>query len=198
MQIKPAGSSKPLTFPDDWQQVDTMPEDPPDSIVIMKINEESQCMVLIYPIDQIMPLDNPQAVINGIRNSLADDQGLVEVEAISDKKVIYSIVKTKLDPSGVQYCLTLHVSLSGKFYNVTGFFSEQGFTGRREAAVYELVRRDGIVKSGMDGWAFDPYDKDHTKGFLMNLSENRRFDDMFSHHPLSELRNFIKRLVEQV
>ena len=175
-----------------------MPEDPPDSIVIMKVTEESQCMVLICPIDQTMPLDNPQAVINGIHNSLADDQGLVEAEALTDKKGIYSIVKTKQDPSGVQYCLTLHFNLSGKLYNATGFFSEQGFTGRREAVVYELTHRDGIVKPDMDGWAFDPYDKNHTKGFLMNLSESRQFDEMFPLHSLSELRNFIKELVEQV
>jgi len=37
MKIKPTGSDKYLDIPDDWQQVKTMPEDPPDSIVIMKV-----------------------------------------------------------------------------------------------------------------------------------------------------------------
>ena len=196
MQIKPNGSDKYLTFPDDWQQVETMPEDPPGSTVIMKANEESQCMVLIYLIEETMPFNNPQAVIDGIHNSIDDDQGLVEVEAPIPNKCIYSIVKTKMEPSGVQYCLTLHFNLSGKHYNVTGFFSEQGITGKRDTVVYELARRDGIIKSGFEGWAFDPYDNNFNRGFLMNLSENRQFDEMFPLHPLSETRKFIKNLLE--
>jgi hypothetical protein len=198
MQIKPVGLDKPLTFPDDWQQVETMPEDPPDSIVIMKVTEESQCMALIYPIDQTMPLDNPQAVIDGKHNSLDDDQGLVEVENVPSKNCIYSIVKTKMEPVGVQYCLTFHFALSDNSYNVTSFFSEQGTTGKRDTVVYELARRDGIVKSGLDGWAFDPYDNNFTRGFLMNLSENCQFDEMVPLHPLSETRRFIKELVKQL
>jgi len=198
MQIKLTGSDKFLNFPDDWQQVKTMPEDPPGSTVIMKVTGESQCMVLIYPIENTMPFDNPQEVINGIHNSLADDQGLVEVEIAIPNKCIYSIVKTKMEPDGVQYCLTLHFDLSGNFYNVTGFFSEEGITGKRDAIVYELARRDNIVKSGFEGWAFDPYDNKYNKGFLMNLSENRQFDDMFPFHPLSEARNFIKNLLGEM
>jgi hypothetical protein len=65
--------------------------------------------------------NNPQAVIDGIHNSLGDDQGLVEAEAAILNKCIYSIVKTKMEPSGVQYCLTLHFDISGKYYIVTGF-----------------------------------------------------------------------------
>jgi hypothetical protein len=81
-------------------------------------------------------------------------------------------------------------------YNVTGFFSEQGITGKRDTVVYELARRDGIVKSGFEGWAFDPYDNSFSRGFLMNLSENKQFDEMFPLHPLSETRKFIKNLLE--
>jgi hypothetical protein len=55
MQIKPNGSDKSLTFPNGWQQVETMPEDTPGSTVIMKETEESQCMGLIYPIEKTMP-----------------------------------------------------------------------------------------------------------------------------------------------
>jgi hypothetical protein len=61
-----------------------------------------------------------------------------------------------------------------------------------------LALRDGIVKPGLDGWAFDPYDNNFTRGFLMNLSENSQFDEMFLLHPLSEARKFIKELVKQL
>jgi len=81
--------------------------------------------------------------------------------------------------------------------NVTGFFTEQGITGKRDTAVYELARKEGKIKSGLDEWAFDPYDSNYTKGFLLNLSENRQFDEIFPLHPLTEARNFIKNLLDQ-
>ena len=200
MKIKLYSSKKELTFSDEWQQVNTMPEDPPNSVVIMKESELSQCMVLIYPInkDQIMPFENPQTVINGIHNSLENDQGLIEVESIENNKGIYSIIKTKMNPNGMQYCLTFHFKFSGMFYNLTGFFTEINITGKRDSTVYELARKDGIIKNNMDGWFSDPYDSKYKKGILMNLSENKKFDEMFPLHPLSETRKIIKDIINQL
>ena len=201
MKLKLYGVDKEFTFPDEWQQVQTMPEDPPNSVVIMKVNEYSQCMILIFPIskDKVMPFENPQSVINGIHNALENDQGIIEVESINKKnKYIYSIIKTKIESNGMQYCLTLHFDISGKYYNVTGFFSENGITGTRDTTVYGLARKDGIVKENMDGWFADPHDPNYNKGVLKNISENKNFDEMFPFHPLSETRKFIKVLMDQV
>ena len=178
-----------------------MPEDPPNSVVIMKVNEYSQCMVLIFPIskDKVMPFEDTRSVINGIRNALENDQGIIKVESINKKpKYIYSIIKIKIETNGMQYCLTLHFDISGKYYNVIGFFSENGITGTRDTAIYGLARKDGIVKENMEGWFVDPYDPNYNKGILMNISENKKFDEMFPFHPLSETRKFIKELMDQV
>lgn len=39
-------------------------------------------------------------------------------------------------------------------------------------------------------WIYDPYDKSFTKGLLMNLSEDRRFDAEFPEQSLTEVRIF--------
>ena len=192
---------KEIFFSDDWQQVKTMPEDPPGSVVIGKVTKFSHCIVLFYPISEsdVMPFENPQFVIDGIHNCLSDNQGLIEVNSDrQDKTKIYSIVKTKMEPSGVQYCLTFHFRILDEFYCVTGFFSENGITGEREATAFELACRDEIIKENMIGWGRDPYDRNFTKGFLMNLSEDEKFDKMFPFHALSETRRFINKLMEQI
>jgi hypothetical protein len=188
-------------FSDDWQKLDTMPEDPFGACVIGKQNENSQCMVLIYPIEEnsVMPFNKPQNVINGIHNSLADDQGLIEVQTMEKNvPIIYSIIKTKLNPSGIQYFLRLHFKINNNYYSVDGFFSEIGITGARETNVYDLSRREGIIKEGMQGWTFDPYDKNYKKGLLMNISEDRKYDKLFPTHPISEARDFVNVLNENI
>jgi len=146
-----------------------------------------------------MPFDNPQGVIDGIHEAMSDDQGLIEVNAINNtKKVIYSIVKTKKEPSGVDYCLTLHFKYDDKFYNVTGFFTDSGRTGAKETVVYEGLRREGIVKNDFEGWTYDPYKPENKKGFLMNLSEKESFDEHFPNHPIAETRKFVKELLWQL
>jgi hypothetical protein len=201
MKIKLHGSNKEFKFSDEWQQVKTMPEDPPRSIIIMRVTEYCQYMVLFYPIDnnKVMPFENPQSAIDGIHDALSDDQGIIEVESIYKKnRYIYSIIKTKIEPHGMQYCLTLHFDIDGKYYNATGFFDEKGITGTRDTTVYGLARRDGIVDENMNGWSVDPYDPTYKKGILMNVSENKYFDEMFPFHPLSEIRKFIKELMSQI
>ena len=200
MKIKINGIDKELTFADvEWQQVDSMPEDPPNSVPIMKQTPESVCFVLIYQIDGTMPFDKPQEVIDGIHGALQEDQGLIEVETINDKKrAIYSIVKTMMEENQLQYCLTLHFEYKGKFFNATGFFSPNGMTGTRETIIYEMARREGIVDEKGNGWCADPYDPKYKKGLLRNLSEDKNIDVKFPLNPLSECRKFANELIGQL
>lgn len=104
---------------------------------------------------------------------------------------IYSIVKTKAEPSGVQFGLTLDIGVGSAALHVQGFFDEKGTTGLRAAMVYELMRRENKVGPAMEGWSKDPYDEKHTRGFLANLSEREEFDAMFPEDPLSMARAFV-------
>lgn len=196
-----------LRVPASFQIVQSMPGDPEGSIPLAAADSGTQGFVLVYPIvaEMAMPFDKPEEVIGGIHGALADDQGLIEVEAGSTaagSRYIYSIVKTLLNSSGVQYGLTLHLQQSCKAPNATtcvqAFFDEAGITGARDATVFELERKLGHVRLGANGaigWAEDPYEPSFAKGALMNLSESRSYDSHFPQHPLTELRRFVDFIV---
>lgn len=188
-----------ISLPDYWQELQSLPDDPPGTRVVGQQTEVSEAMVLVSPIgDQgyFMPIDQ-QAVLQGMRPALAQSgSGLVEADTgttTSGEPFVYTIVKGRMDPSGVQYTLTLHAQLPERI-QIQGFFSERGVTGAREAAVLELKRRDGTVtlgEVGLEGWMRDPYDPS-VKGFLMNLAETHEYDPMFPGHPLTQARLLVE------
>ena len=47
-----------------------------------------------------------------------------------------------------------------------------------------------------DTWERDPYEARRKKGFLMNWTEDEKYDDLFPYHPLSELREFVHYVIE--
>ncbi len=103
-----------MKIPDWFEQVDSMPEDPPNSKAYCYGSSAAGCFALAYPFppDKAMPYGNPQAVVDGIHQALAEDQGLIEVETgvtAAGCRYLYSIVKTLKKPNGVQYCLRMNV-----------------------------------------------------------------------------------------
>lgn len=188
-----------IVLSDSWQILKAMPEDPPGTQVFGTAADNCECFILAYPnnLHQTMPFENTQEVIDGIHETLSEDQALIEVKSVisAKSKMIYSIIKTKKQPHGVQYTLTMDVAIQNNAIRVQGFFDEVGITGQRDAIVYELKRRDGTVTSGFDGWISDPYDADYRKGqFLMNISEKIEYDAMFPQHPLSTARALVTEL----
>ena len=187
-----------FTISDVWQRVESMPEDPPDSQVYVMETESCQGFFIVFPvgIEQTMPFDNPQAVIEGIHNTLADDQALIEVhsENTGQSRIIYSIIKTHQEPAEVQYTLTLNAATDKEAFHLQGFFDEVGMTGMRDSVVYEMKRKEGSVSDGLVGWMADPYDKDFHRQYMMNLSEREEYDSMFPEHPLSVARQFVREI----
>jgi len=192
-----------VIIPDDFQKMNSMPEDPENSVVYGKQTSSADCFVIIFPINpaNAMPFDNEREVISGIHNSLAEDQGLIEVKAgvtRQNNKFIYSIVKTKLNPSGMQYTLVMHLDYGVDVLNVQAYFSEIGMTGQRDNTILNKLISEGvIVMPDMSKWMQDPYDANYTKGIRMNLSENEQYDNAFPNHPLSEIRKLINSIVKQ-
>ena len=191
-----------INIPTGFQRMNTLPEDPANSVVYGKEAQFSRCFLMIYPISnqKAMPYDNEKAVIDGIHGALASDQGLVEVKSgftNSHRKYIYSIVKSKLEPSGIQYILTMHIDMHDLCMNVQAHFDEIGTTGFRASIIMSNMLSEGkVILPSMDGWFKDPYDDDYKNGLLMNMSEKMEYDVMFPQHPLSETRAFIKYIVE--
>lgn len=185
-----------VSVPDGYQQVRSTPDDPQDAVPLVKETDSSAALVFLYPMraEDAMPYDAPGTVIEGIHQAHGDDQGLIEVESgktRSGNRYIYSIVKTMMGPVGVQYGLTMDVEAVGGALHVQGFFDEKGMTGTRASVILAMLSSKGEVGPDMEGWARDPYDETHTRGFLANLSEAAEYDALFPDDPLSMARTFV-------
>ena len=191
-----------LNIPQEFKKMNSMPEDQKDSSAFEKQTASSNCFLMIYPIDnqKAMPYENEKAVVDGIHGALTDTQGLVEVKTgttKNQKRYVYSIVKSKLEPSGVQYILTMHIDMQDYTINVQAFFNEKGITGGRDTAIMnKMINEEKIALPNLNGWLKDPYDENYKRGLLMNLSEQPQYDTLFPEHPLSEARRFIEYVVE--
>lgn len=199
MKIK-IGKMK-ATIPDEYQRLKPLPDDLPEQISFGGQTENALALVRAYPVamERAMPFNSPQTVINWIHDALSEDQGLIEVSAgktKGGKPYIFSIVKTRQQPSGMQYVLTLHMRFPSDILEIQAFFEEYGMTGLRDTIVHEIERREGNVGDGFEGWMRDPYDPEYTKGIRMNLSEFPKYDKMFPNHPLSVLRRFVEDVRE--
>lgn len=186
-----------VSIPDYFQQVDSMPEDPEESIPLMAQSNNAVCLVVLQPLspEDAMPFDNPKGVIDGIHECLSEEQGLIEVEVggKAGSRYIYSIVKTIKNPNvpeGVQYALALDKEYGDEMIHALGFFDEQGTTGMRDSMVFAMFRPESDLEKRMSEWAFDPYDPEYKHGRLMNQSELIGFDEHFPAHPLSMARKF--------
>ena len=142
-----------------------------------------------------------EGMINGLHSALGEDQGIVELDkgkTYDRHEYAYTIVKNKLGPKGTQYLLTFHILKDNVVYNVQGFFNEKGAFGSREGVVMtKLAGENKINISTMDGWKVDPYNVNYKKGYLMNLSEKKDYDEMFPNHPLSEARKVLEYLIDE-
>jgi hypothetical protein len=152
--------------------------------------------------NRAMDFRDVQPTIDGIHKTLSDTQALIEVKigiTKHDYPYAYSIIKNKIEPSGVNYFMLLQVAYGHAVLNIKAFFEEIGTTGIRDTMIWELAYRQGIVTDNKNSkWWFDPYDKDYKHPFLMNLSEKEEYDELFPDHPLSQCRKFVKYITERL
>lgn len=185
-----------FTIPEYYQNVDPMPDDPEESVPCMTGTDNAVCFMIAYPAEMSKSLPRTKDdLIAGIRKYLGDNQGLIQVEAEEDH--VFSIVKSLMEPGGVQYIFTYQKFYPDFILEINAFFEEAGIKGQRDSMVYGLCSKQGIVGSGEDpfkGWACDPYDESIRQGKLMNLSEHEKYDAMFPGHPLSMCRELIRVL----
>ena len=187
-----------ISISDSWERIDAMPDTTPGTQVFCMTTENSECIIIASPTDiqNIMPINNPQEVINGIREVLGEKQALIEVKSVCTNKtgLAYYIIKTPIQPHGVEYMLIMDlITVSGAIH-IHGFFTEAGITGLRDSVVYGIERKRGNVGENFKGWLKDPYDDKINREYVMNLSEYEKYDDMFPQHPLSVARTFVKSL----
>ena len=189
-------NGKEITIPAYYQKVDSMPDDPENSVPYMVQTGNAMCFVLISPVDESKSLPRTKdTLIAGIRPCLSEKQGLIQVEVYEDH--VFSIVKTLKEPSVVQYILTYQKFYPEFILNIQAYFEEIGTTGMRDTIAYELCRRQNLVGTDNDpfeGWMRDPYDETIKEGALMNLSETEQFDKYFPGFPLTMCREFLRAI----
>lgn len=184
-----------IKMPDYYQKLRKMPEDPPSALIYGTASNNFQCIVKVFDIERemAMPL-NEKEIIDGIHSCLDASQGLIEVkQGVTPKgdNYIYSIIKNKFEPSGVQYFLRMHLFQNDNLVEIDSFADEIGVTGMRDSMIFAKL---GIENK--DNWFRDPYNKNIKSGFLMNISEESQFDSIFPDHPLSEIRRLINFIIK--
>ena len=150
----------------------------------------------IYPIDEFdaLPIYDMTGLREMVRDELEADQGLVEAErgeTAEGLDYVYIIVKKGSPDTYTEYTLIMQIFYSRFALNIHGFFDEAGVSGIREKYVYERLLEEGVINDDGEGWQRDPYDSGIEEGYLMDLSEDRRYDEDFPLHPLSVIRSFI-------
>lgn len=194
-----------IEIPKDYKVLKALPDDPDGAVSYAKETEMALCFAQVYPIKirELMPMHDDKPIIDGIHECLADNQGIIEVhhgKTRYDKNYVYSIVKNLRESHGITYILTMHFEKQDQAVCIRGNFDERGITGIKEAQVFEYCRRKGKVKldhdNGVIGWCEDPYDPCFKRGVLMNLSEDRWYDNSYPKHPLTQLRRLIAQIID--
>ena len=185
-----------MNIPSYFIKVDSMQDDPEESVPFMCQTENSLCFAMLFPVDEAQSLPKEKSeFLDKVRKGLEANQGIIQVEA--EKKYAYSIVKTSREAGGIVYSLNYQRYIKNKIINVQGMFEESGMMGYRDAVVYDRCVQEGIVGSENDrfkGWTKDPYDENYKQGALMNLSEKEEYDEMFLKSPLSMCRELVRAL----
>ena len=93
--------------------------------------------------------------------------------------------------------MNLNIKIDDDIHFINSSFVERGMTGARDNTVYMMyLQKYPDLENPFDGWASDPYDPEYTEGFLMNISEEPQFDELFPDHPLSKARKLVEYILE--
>ena len=159
--------------------------------------------------------DDVRTIASVLRMKLQCNQGIVEVNkgnTASGKRYVYNITKESVQgdysvPYRTCYCIDLTMEVSNGTLNIRGTFGDGNAPSKRERTVHKILleehmeaeeRGDNSTNYGVwydNNWLCDPYDRNWTKGFLMNESEGREYDEMFPGHPLTEARELVDYLI---
>lgn len=164
------------------------------------------CMSWPVTETESLPLSDTKGLIKQFHDDMDEHQGLISAKCgITPKGNRYAYAIRKLqfvdekgEPQGpIDYELNFNIRINGKIHFINGSFqSRDGAPGSRGGALGIMQLGSSELKLEADEWVRDPYDPDRKKGFLMNWTEDEKYDGLFPYHPLSEVRQFVKYVVE--
>lgn len=165
-------------------------------------------IMLSWPVteQESLPLSGTENLVRQFHSDMDDNQGLISAKCgITPKGNRYAYVIRKmrfLDDEGNQngptdYELNFNIRIKGKIHFINGSFqSRDRVPGKRAGMLYLMSLGSSEIKLQAEQWTRDPYDPDREKGFLMDWTEDEKYDGLFPYHPLSELRKFVRFVIE--
>ena len=165
-------------------------------------------LLITWPVteQESMPLTDTAAVIANCRTEQVDNQGLIDVKCgVTPKGNRYAYIIRKMyhtDEEGnrqwpIQYLLGMNIRINGKIHFIDSSFGpdeELGDIRRSALSIMSCGSRD--LKLAADQWERDPFDPEVKEGFLMDWTEDEKYDALFPYSPLSELRGFLRYVIE--
>lgn len=135
-------------------------------------------------------------IVESFNSESQEKHGLLEIEEGETKrgiKFIWFLAKEikKPEGTGVVYFARFQLLNGDDSNELSIYFDEIGMTGFRDSMIFAK-----LGMKNMESWTFNPFRPENKKCFLMNLSEDRKYDCMFPNHPLTKIRELIQFLVE--
>ena len=164
-----------------------------------------KALVLTWPvsIEESLSFDKKK-VIEDYHSDMDDNVGLICVRSGYTRKgtrYVYAIRKIRCfdeekEVKYTDYTLNFNIRINGIIYFINGSFHSTGEVGGTRYPLDVLRNGSSELKLESEEWQKDPYDETFTKGFLMDWTEDEKYDGMFPDHPLSELRRFVNYVIE--
>ncbi|GGB78557.1 hypothetical protein GCM10007424_18380 [Flavobacterium suaedae] len=176
------------------------------SSVIKWISPNKQAVTSLHYIKlapDLPTIKNVDELRDLYRNQLGEKGGLIQVDiaTVQNKPAVKTILKIFPEPNRLVYTASLTIPFESCSFVVSVQAVEVGITGIRETTVTSKLLKAGeltVVDNSIKNWFKDPYNPEQTKGFLMNVAEDEKYDTDFPEHPLTLIRNLISKIENEI
>ena len=188
-----------LKLPPGYHRCNSLPEDPPSSVVYGMETKTIQCSIMALPIKTIhaIPFDNVELVEEMVCRSISSEQSVVEVcsgNCRSGNHFIYLVIETIKKLFTQQYFVLLEVEFGKKTLYIRGFF-----TGHNEIVNNDILKCWSLNSKGL--FKLDEYKNKSVKSYgkeqKTNCKENLYCSSEVSSHYFCPLE-YVKEFVESV
>ncbi|MBS1611506.1 MAG: hypothetical protein JST49_01690 [Bacteroidetes bacterium] len=171
------------------------------------ISEDESLILSVNYFDippDLATLNNIKTVRDTYRELLTEAEGgLLQVDYINLKgyPAVRSIFKLPKQNGGVIYIGSITLPFAEHSYVIKVQAAEVGVTGMRDSSVSMQLLNSGEIEvgdNGFVGWFADPYEPSFVHGLLRNISDDEKYDAQFPNHPLSLVRNMLRKIEEEV
>ncbi|WP_408069494.1 hypothetical protein [Butyrivibrio sp. JL13D10] len=168
----------------------------------------TRALIMSWPVTETesLPLGDEEGIINQFHQEGNENLGLIAAKCgLTPKGNRYAYTIRKMmffdeegNPQGpMDYELNFNIRVNGKIHFMNGSFQpEENLEGIRGSALGIMERGSCELRLNAEHWVRDPYDEAYKKGLLMTWEEDEKFDGLFPYHPLSEMRRFVKYVIE--